>query len=113
MEIPIIANHNNTKMEVTIEKKGESLVCSLVGRLDALAAQPVTRRSQPLLQNADKEIILDCSKLEYISSSGLRILLLIRKEAYRKGGKTIITGLSDDIRQVLLVTGFINLFEIR
>lgn len=77
------------------------MLCSLVGRLDTLASQQAAKDIQPLLDNADKEIILDCSKLEYISSSGLRILLTIRKETARKGGKTIISGISDDIRQIM------------
>ncbi len=89
------------------------MLCSLVGRLDTLASQQAAKDIQPLLDNADKEIILYCSKLEYISSSGLRILLTIRKETARKGGKTIISGISDDIRQIFLMTGFYNLFDIR
>ena len=67
----------------------------------------------PLLENADKEIILDCSNLEYISSSGLRLLLTIRKEAAAKGGKVIVKDINDDIKKVFMMTGFYNLFEIK
>ena len=66
-----------------------------------------------MLENADKTIILDCTNLEYISSSGLRLFLSIRKEAGAKGGKVIIENINEEIRKVFMMTGFFNLFDIR
>lgn len=83
------------------------------GRLDTPAAVKAQQEITPLLENADKEILLDCAKLEYISSSGLRLFLTIRKETAAKGGKVIIENVSDDIKKVFMMTGFFNLFEIR
>ena len=57
-------------------------------------------------------IILDCSELAYISSSGLRLFLTLRKAAANKGGNVIVKSISDDIRQVFMMTGFLNLFKI-
>ena len=65
------------------------------------------------VENADKEITLDCQELEYISSSGLRLFLTLRKEAAAKGGKIVIEHINDDIKKVFMITGFFNLFEIR
>jgi anti-sigma B factor antagonist len=65
------------------------------------------------MANADKEITLDCSKLEYISSSGLRLFVSLRKEAAAKGGKVIIENINDEIKKVFMMTGFFNLFEIK
>jgi anti-sigma B factor antagonist len=50
--------------------------------------------------------------LEYISSSGLRLFLTIRKETTGKGGNVIIKNINDDIKKVFMMTGFFNLFEI-
>ena len=50
--------------------------------------------------------------MEYISSSVLRIFLTVRKAAAAKGGRVIIRGLSSEIRQVFMMTGFLQLFEI-
>lgn len=83
------------------------------GRLNTPAAVAAQQEIEPLVKNADKEITLDCTNLEYISSSGLRLLLTIRKEAAAKGGKVIIEHISDDIKKVFMMTGFYNLFEIR
>ena len=100
-------------MEITITNHDNAMVCAFKGRLDTPASLQASKDIQPLLDNADTEIILDCTDLEYISSSGLRILLGIRKETARKGGKVIIKNIREEIRQVFLMTGFYNLFEIQ
>ncbi len=83
------------------------------GRLDTPAAVKAQQEIIPLLENANKVITLNCKNLEYISSSGLRLFLTIRKEASAKGGKVIIEHINDDIRKVFQMTGFFNLFDIR
>ena len=65
------------------------------------------------MDHADKEITLDCTKLDYISSSGLRLFLSLRKEAAAKGGKVVIENINDEIKKVFMMTGFYNLFEIK
>lgn len=95
-----------------VKEKNERVLATISGRLDTPSAVNAQQEITPLLENADKEIILDCSNLEYISSSGLRLLLTIRKEAAAKGGKVIIKDINDDIKKVFMMTGFYNLFEI-
>ena len=89
------------------------MTARLAGRLDTPASVEVSRKVQPLLDHAEQTILLDCSEMSYISSSGLRIFLTIRKAAASKGGKVVIEGLSNEIRQVFMMTGFLQLFEIR
>ena len=96
-----------------IEEKDGGMYATVSGRLDTPSAAKAQQEITPLLENADKLITLDCTNLEYISSSGLRLLLTIRKEAARKGGNVVVEHISDDIKKVLMMTGFINLFEIR
>lgn len=100
-------------MEIHITQSEGTMTARFIGRLDTPAAADVTRDVQPLIDGADKTIVLDCSEMTYISSSGLRIFLTIRKAAAAKGGKVIIEGLSNEIRQVFMMTGFLQLFEIR
>jgi anti-sigma B factor antagonist len=66
-----------------------------------------------LAQYAAGTIVLDCTDLEYISSSGLRLFLSLRKAAASKGGKVIVKAINKDIRSVFMMTGFLNLFEIQ
>ena len=100
-------------MEVYITESEGTMTARLVGRLDTPAAAEVSREIQPLLEHAGGTNILDCSEMTYISSSGLRIFLTLRKAAAAAGGQVIIEGLSSDIRQVFMMTGFLQLFEIR
>ena len=100
-------------MEVKINEENAVITVALNGRLDTAAAQKVGEQILPLQEKADKTIILDCSEMTYISSSGLRIFLTLRKAAAVKGGKVIIKNINDDIRSVFMMTGFLNLFEIK
>lgn len=96
-----------------IKEQNGGMTATVSGRLDTPSAVKAQQEIVPLLENADKEITLDCQKLEYISSSGLRLFLTLRKEAAAKGGKVIIEHINDDIKKVFMITGFFNLFEIR
>ena len=98
-------------MTVTIQQTDTQLTASLVGRLDTAAAQQFATDIEPLMENADKHIILDYTALEFISSSGLRLFLSLRKATIAKGGDVTITGVSAEIKQVFTITGFHSLFK--
>ena len=99
-------------MTFDIKELDGAMMATVSGRLDTPAAVVAQQEITPLLENADKVITLDCKNLEYISSSGLRLFLTIRKEASAKGGKVIIENINDEIKKVFMMTGFFNLFEI-
>ena len=96
-----------------IKETPQSMYANVSGRLDTPAAVKAQQEIVPLLENADKTITLDCKDLEYISSSGLRLFLTIRKEASAKGGSIVIENINEDIKKVFMMTGFFNLFDIR
>ena len=100
-------------MEVNIIEKDNFITAVLSGRLDTAVSQEVATALQPLVDNAEKTLVLDCKGLDYISSSGLRIFLTVRKAATAKGGKVIVRDINNEIRQVFMMTGFLNLFEIQ
>ena len=100
-------------MKTTIEEKDGNLIAILEGRLDTAAAPQTEKDLAPLYQNEGHDVILDCTKLDYISSSGLRIFLAILKNAKPKGSHVFITGMNDNLRQVFAMTGFTNLFEFK
>ena len=99
-------------MEVKVTKEAAATVAALIGRLDTLAAQEIAPQMDEL-RNVDGTLVLDCTELSYISSSGLRIFLTLRKAAAEKGGKVIVRNISNEIRSVFMMTGFLNLFEIQ
>jgi anti-sigma B factor antagonist len=99
-------------MEIIKNKEQGAMTARLIGRLDTPAAQEIAPEMESLNNDAAGIIILDCSEMDYISSSGLRLFLTLRKATAEKGGKIIIRGISDSIRSVFMMTGFLNLFEI-
>ena len=99
-------------MTIDIREENGGYVASFDGRLDTPAAIKAQQDIVVLTENADKEIILDCTNLEYISSSGLRLFLALRKETSAKGGKVIVKNINDEIKKVFQMTGFYNLFTI-
>lgn len=97
-------------MTLEISQNGNQMMGKLIGRLDTAASMQFSADMEPLVDNADKEILLDCSELEFISSSGLRLFLSLRKATIAKGGSITIKGVSPEIKQVFTITGFYSLF---
>lgn len=100
-------------MEIKIQLGENEVQSKFIGRLDTAASQQAAADMEPLMSNADKPIIIDCSELEFISSSGLRLFLSLRKQTIAKGGKVIITGMTPEVKQVFSITGFFSLFEFK
>ena len=96
-----------TKLE-EIEGK---YVATLEGEMDTAAATEAEEVLKPLYTSDGKDVIIDCNGLEYIASSGLRILLSILKAAKANGSKVTLRGVNDDIKNVFKLTGFISIFE--
>lgn len=89
-------------MEFNIEQKGNEVVCKIGGRLNTEAATELFEKVNGLVvQSEGKSLVMDCSQLEYISSSGLRLFLKIRKQ--RNAAVTII-GMNSDIKQIFELT---------
>lgn len=99
-------------MEVKITQQDKVTTAYFIGRLDTPASQEISKDVDALVAAAGGTLILDCSEMTYISSSGLRIFLTLRKASSSKGGKIVIRKISNDIRQVFIMTGFLNLFVI-
>ncbi len=99
-------------MNINITEEGNTTTAVFDGRLDTVAAQQIADTIDPLLQHADRNIILDCGKMPFISSSGLRIFLKIRKEVSAKGGKMYLRNVCPDVMQVFKMTKLDDIFEV-
>lgn len=98
-------------MKTTIQEIEEKTIVTLTGSLDTAAAIEVDQTLKPITEGDGKDIVFECADLEYIASSGLRILLDVLKKNKAKGHKVILRNVNDDIKNVFNITGFINLFE--
>ena len=98
-------------METTIQEIDGKMMVSLSGELDTAAAVEVEEKLKVLYENEGKDVVIDCKDLEYIASSGLRMLLSILKGAKANGSKVVMRSVNDDIKNVFQLTGFIDLFD--
>jgi len=98
-------------MNTKIEEIDGKYVATLEGEMDTAAAIEAEEVLKPIYNSNGKDVIIDCTNLEYIASSGLRILLSILKGAKASGSKVVMRGVNDDIKNVFKLTGFITIFE--
>ena len=98
---------------MTIEKKqnGTELTLALTGRLDTMTSPELEAELNASLPAAET-LVFDFTKLEYISSAGLRVLLSAHKIMSRKGGMTV-THVNEIVREVFDVTGFADILDIQ
>jgi anti-anti-sigma factor len=99
-------------MEITQTQHGDFLVVSLNGRLDAHTSKIFEDRLLPLLDQGNKKILVDFAKLDYISSAGLRVLLLAARKLDDAGGKIALCSLKPAIKTVFDIAGFSSVFSI-
>ena len=97
---------------MTIEKKqnGSALEIALQGRLDTMTSPELENELKSALPGADT-LTLDFSKLDYISSAGLRVLLSAHKTMSAKGGMKVIH-VNEVVQEVFDVTGFADILTI-
>ncbi|MBR2660694.1 MAG: STAS domain-containing protein [Clostridia bacterium] len=97
-------------MTITKEWNGTELKIALEGRLDTMTAPELEAELNQNPGNAES-LILDFSKLDYISSAGLRVLLSAHKAMSAKGGMKV-TNVNEIVREVFEVTGFADILTI-
>ncbi|MCR5565689.1 MAG: STAS domain-containing protein [Clostridiales bacterium] len=97
-------------MTITKELNGTELKIALEGRLDTMTAPELEAELNQNPGNAES-LILDFSKLDYISSAGLRVLLSAHKAMSAKGGMKV-TNVNEIVREVFEVTGFADILTI-
>ncbi|MDD2539043.1 MAG: STAS domain-containing protein [Bacteroidales bacterium] len=87
-------------------------VISINGRMDTGNTAIFEEAIAPVLKSDTKELIIDGTGLEYISSSGLRQFLVLQKNIKEKGGSLTVKSLRAEIKDIFDLTGFTNIFTI-
>ncbi len=97
-------------MTITKKQDGTALEIAVEGRLDTLTSPELENEIKTCLDGADR-LTMNCEKLDYISSAGLRVLLSAHKIMSDKGGMRLIN-VNEIVREVLEVTGFADILTI-
>lgn len=99
-------------MEIAARKEGAVTVLEVSGDIDGKTAPAF--QEQALAQFAPgARILLDLEKVGFMSSAGLRVMLLTHREAAGKQVRLVITGLNEGVRNSMAATGFIKFFTVR
>lgn len=98
-------------MTISKNLEGDKLTVAVEGRLDTVTAPDLEAELKSALDGA-KELVMDFTKLEYISSAGLRVLLSAFKKMDAKGGKMKLTNINEMVREVLDVTGLMSVLTV-
>ncbi len=98
-------------MQLTEQNRGGALLVSASGRLDSGSAGELEAVLPARVQTNEK-IVLSLADVPYVSSAGLRVLLIGAKAARAKGHKLVLAGLSPSVREVFDISGFSSIFAI-
>jgi anti-sigma B factor antagonist len=93
-------------MEVIQETRANMLFLSLKGRIDDNNAQSLEASLIKLIEDGTKELIIDCSQIEYINNAGLRVLLNVAKKALNADGRIALHSPSRTAKDTFDKTGF-------
>lgn len=99
-------------LSIDIESVGQVHVVHLVGDIDGATA-PDAQAAVLGLAGPECKIALDMSGVAYMSSAGLRLLLVIYRTVKGQGGDIILAGLPDDLKDTMEMTGFLDFFQYR
>lgn len=101
-------------MELKIEetKLENQLVLKVEGRLNAITTEELQKMLMEKIEKADNDIILDCEKLSFISSAGLRTLLIGQKALQKKGYSLELLHVGKTMMRVLEMTGFDKMLKV-
>jgi anti-sigma B factor antagonist len=99
-------------MTITTEEQDGVIILSLQGRLDTNTSEEVQKVVMNQLDQGNATLVFNLEELEYISSAGLRVLLMALKKVAGASGKLGLYGLKPYISEIFEIAGFEALFEI-
>ena len=100
------SNQDARQMEIQTERANGTLIAKAEGRIDGVNARDFEEALKAAISTDDSTVVMDLEGLSYISSAGLRVILLIAKTLRKRNADLILCSLSDPIREVFEISGF-------
>ena len=100
-------------IEVAEERDADALVLLPVGRLDSANARAFEAIVMERIGAGEQRLVVDFSRLNFISSSGMRVLLLAAKQLHAGKGTLVLCSMQDHIHEVFRISGFDQIIPIR
>jgi anti-sigma B factor antagonist len=99
-------------LEIQHQKTNDICIIQISGKLDSNTSPEFETKLMSFINSGESKILLDCKDLDYISSAGLRVLLLAAKVLKNSGGKIVLSSLKEHIHEVFNIAGFTSIFPI-
>ncbi len=99
-------------MNIKKEKLGDFSILKIKGRVDTVHSTELEAEVIKLFDSGETNVIFNCSDMNYISSSGLRVFLVAQKRAIAINGKLFLCNMQPPIKEIFRISGFANLFRI-
>lgn len=99
-------------MKIEITQTNETVVASIAGRLDTVTSSEFEKALAVYFTSPGVSLVLDCTEMEYISSAGLRVVLMAHKSLVANGGSFVLRNLTKEVRSVFDMIGFSNILKI-
>lgn len=99
-------------MTIIQEEKDGIMELSISGRLDAVSAVEADKDFSSVIDAGHERLLVNLTSLDYISSAGLRVLLVVAKRIQQNGGKLVLCSLSSNVQEVFEISGFSSIFSI-
>ncbi|MCQ2095238.1 MAG: STAS domain-containing protein [Bacteroidaceae bacterium] len=100
-------------MEVIISNEDQKTKVILNGRIDTTNAEQFQKDIQPLMEGDSPQIEIECSGMEYTSSQGLRMFLMLQKSVNARKGQMAMLNMRPQVKEVFDITGFSNIIKIQ
>jgi anti-anti-sigma factor len=98
-------------MDIQTSTQDGVTIIKLSGSLDGGTVNEAQEKIMPVLSSNNLSLVLDMKECGYVSSAGLRLLLMAAKQLSTQNGILVLSGLSDEIKDVMEMTGFNNFFK--
>ena len=99
-------------MALEAERAGGTVVAKSYERVDGANARQFQDDLEAVIEESDRAVILDLQDLRYISSAGLRVMLLTAKGLSRQGAKFAVCSLSQPVQEVFQISGFDKIIQV-
>ncbi|MDE3045557.1 MAG: STAS domain-containing protein [Verrucomicrobiota bacterium] len=93
-------------LQIEVEELEHKLVLRMKGRIDASSALVLERKIQQLMDENHKQLILDFSEVDYLSSAGMRVLFAATKKLTAKKGNLVLFSLNEEVAEIVRMAGF-------
>src|SRR5690606_2854030 len=99
-------------MSFSSEKVGDVLVVSTAGQINSANAAAAETALLAFVDQGEHRCVLNMAQLDYISSAGLRVILMLAKRLKQQGGKLVLCSLQAHVLEVFDISGFLSILTV-